>query len=195
MACVRCRCSHMHRANKKAVTIGAGPWAGQDMGWFLLGVHIGCMHGFPILWFSSACHGNSCSILHRINGLINHGCSSHDLQIPFNKHLPDRFCTKCWIKTKAWVLKSIKFQNGSISHLHPEVCPSWENEAEEPTKEQIRLCATVLCSTLYLSLLRACQYSFFLYPQIWCCLQESTAFISSLQCGFGSIQSCNATYE
>ena len=170
------------------------------MGFKLLpGVHIGCMHGFSILWFSAACHGNSCSVLHRINRLNNHGCSFHDLQIPFNNHLPGRFCTKCWIKSKTWVLKSIKLPNGSISHLHPEVCPSWENETEEPTKEQIRLCvnvtSTVLCCVT--PDLRVCQYtkySPFLYPQIWCCIQESTAVNSSLRCGCGSIQSCNATF-
>jgi len=52
---------------------------------------------------------------------------------------PYRFCTRCWIKTKKWVLKSLKLPNGSIAHLHPFVCPSWDNPDEEPTKEQIKL--------------------------------------------------------
>jgi len=52
---------------------------------------------------------------------------------------PYRFCTKCWIMHKKWVLKSIKLPTGSVVNLHPEVCPDWDKPSEEPTKEQLRV--------------------------------------------------------
>jgi len=52
---------------------------------------------------------------------------------------PYRFCSKCWIMHKQWVLKSIKLPTGSVVSLHPEICPDWDKPDEEPTKGQLRL--------------------------------------------------------
>lgn len=52
---------------------------------------------------------------------------------------PYRFCIKCFVVNKTWVLKSIKLPSGVVKHLHPEVCPVWDEDGEEPTKEQLRV--------------------------------------------------------
>jgi len=51
---------------------------------------------------------------------------------------PYRFCPKCWIQNKVWVLKSIKLPDSTVKHLHPPTCPSWGNNATNPTKHQLQ---------------------------------------------------------
>jgi len=69
---------------------------------------------------------------------INCSRSKASKTSPVPTRRPYRFCVKCWITSKTWVLKSIKLPNGSIAHLHPEVCSAWEGDAE-PTKDQFRI--------------------------------------------------------
>jgi len=64
---------------------------------------------------------------------------SSDPGVAIMRRRPYRFCTKCWIVHKQWVLKSLKLPNGSVRHLHPEVCPAWKDQIEEPTKAQVKL--------------------------------------------------------
>jgi len=51
---------------------------------------------------------------------------------------PYRFCSKCWIKHKRWVLRSIKLPSGRSINLHGETCPEWPPGEGEPNAEQIR---------------------------------------------------------
>lgn len=58
---------------------------------------------------------------------------------------PYRFCSKCWLKRDAWVLRSIKLPDGSIFNLNKhsnDTCPVWPDSDPPPTSEQTRAYGT-----------------------------------------------------
>lgn len=56
----------------------------------------------------------------------------------FSPRRPYRFCSKCWIKNKKWVLRSIKLPSGRSINLHGDMCPEWPVGEEQPTAIQMR---------------------------------------------------------
>lgn len=56
----------------------------------------------------------------------------------FSPRRPYRFCSKCWIKNKKWVLRSIKLPSGRSINLHGDMCPEWPAGDEQPSAIQMR---------------------------------------------------------
>merc|ERR1711990_1365782 len=50
---------------------------------------------------------------------------------------PYRFCSRCWIKRKAWVLRSLTLPYGQCTNLNDhtnDTCPDWsKDESRAPT--------------------------------------------------------------
>lgn len=71
---------------------------------------------------------------------------SEDSEAPKPKsRRPYRFCSKCWLKSGQWVLRSIKTPDGGTVNLNQhtnDACPQWPDMESLPTAQQTRAYGT-----------------------------------------------------